>query len=201
MKKFTLLIFILGMFSTVLRGADDVPPRDILANYDFMVGHWHLINRSLQPDFTILEQPFYVKIKYDSDGLALKNIWFEYAQKNQDEPYGQHHWKANKRKRKKYFGTVFQTYDPAQGAMVTNYFNAKKSAWTISSKVTTFSEGLIESKGFAEDGFGPYEYHLKTEKLSENKHQFISQRLYESLGFWITVDSYVATRIDHEHND
>ena len=61
---------------------------------NFMVGRWHAINRSLQQDFTMDEQPFFIKIQYDFDGLALKSQWH----------------KDNESK--SYAGTVFNTYQP-----------------------------------------------------------------------------------------
>jgi len=164
-----------------------------LSNYQFVEGDWYLINQS---DVNPVPQFFYVNMKIVGDGHMLKNSWnkfkpgFEVDQNNLPDI------KVFKKQTEE-FGLVLQTFDPAKGAMVTNFFNIGTSAWDIREAVTTVQEGLIETSGEGSDMYGPYQYYTKLEKISDDQHQWVSQRLYQSLGFWITVDSYVATRIKH----
>ena len=62
---------------------------------------------------------------------------------------------------------------------------------------TIFNDGFIQANGSAQDMFGPYEYRITFEKVSKTVHTFKSERFYHGLGFWITIDSYEATRLQN----
>ncbi|MCO7223677.1 hypothetical protein [Pleionea sp. CnH1-48] len=194
MKNFVLLLSSLFISVASMAQTPTEEAREVMSNYDFMEGNWLAINRSLSPDFSIKEQPFFLKIRTNSSGLMQKNQWRSLKEGFEADPENLPKLRKLK-KASQYFGTVFNTFDPASQAITTAFFAAESSSWDINSRQFTYSDGLIEASGESQDDFGPYQYYEKIEKLSEDKHQFVSQRLYETLGFWITVDSYVAYRV------
>jgi len=192
----TLCYVLIVFFGISLAHAKDEPniSQQTLSNYRFVEGDWIFLNQSLQPDLSSVYQYFYVNSKISADGHMLKHMWNEFkgdVEINTDNLLPL----KNIKKMTKDYALVLETYDPQKESMVTNFFNIATSAWQINESQPTISEGLVESSGNDSDGFGPFQYYIKLEKLSDNQYQWVSQRLYASLGFWITVDSYVATRI------
>lgn len=179
MKKLAIFLPLI-LLSSLVQAGDSITEQAKLKmkNMNFMVGRWHAISRSLKQDFTVDEQPFFIKIQYDFDGLAIKSRWH-----NDDQ-------------NKSYSGTVFNTFNPSDNTLTTSFFNADISTWDHNSFEYDFAKGFIQANGSAQDMFGTYEYRITFEKISNNVHTFKSERFYNGLGFWITIDSYEATRLE-----
>lgn len=172
--------------------ADDLNESQLqISNFGFTEGEWYLVNSS---DLRPQPQHFYVKMKIDADGHMLTNSWHSFKPGFEVDEYDLPDLKTFK-KNTEDFGLVLKTYDPAKTAIITSYFNIGTSTWNINEAMPIVSEGLIETAGQSVDMYGPYQYYTRLEKISDDRHEWTSQRLYESLGFWLTVDSYVATRI------
>lgn len=168
--------------------------KETMENLHFMKGKWYLMNRSLNPDQTYTTQSFYVNTSIKGGGQLLESTW-----KALDSDIEVNIEKLPKskvlKKHSEFFGKVILSYMPTEEKLYTNYFNAANSTWSITGKAVSISEGLIESSGEGTDGFGHFLFYTKNQKLSDDKIIWSSQRFYDSLGFWITVDAYEAYRL------
>lgn len=194
MKILALITLIICSINPAIARDEPNLSQQKIANYQFVEGDWFFVNQTLNPDFSYLVKNFYVNSKIAADGHMLKHSWNEFKADIGLDPANLPNLKTIK-KMTKDFGLVLLTFDPEKSAMVTSFFSLGTSQWSINDAQPTINDGLIETSGESSDGFGPFQYYTRLEKLSDDKHEWVSQRLYESLGFWITIDSYVATRI------
>ena len=179
MKKLIILLPLIFLVSIVKANDATIEQAKLkMKNMNFMVGRWHAISQSLRDDFSLDVQPFFIKVQYDFDGLALKTQWHK-----DDES-------------KSYAGSVFNTFNPTDNTLSTNFFNPNTALWDLNSFEYEFEDGFIQANGTTQDMFGPYDYRITFESVSKNVHTFKSERFYHGLGFWITVDTYEATRLD-----
>ena len=200
LKYFSALILLILLNQGITANAQSVADKakEKMQNYAFTNGHWHLVNTSFDPKiWQYVTNHYYVKMSSAADGLMRENEWKKFKVGFEVDPLNMPALKEFK-KNSTYFGTVLHTYNVETDEVVTNYFKASNSTWQITSASNTLSADAIYSYGNGEDSLGKYEVKTTVEKLSDTEHRLTTQRKYESLGFWFTVDQYHATKIPND---